>query len=110
MTAGRVRIGWLELVLLAIVASIVVFFGFERGRSRTAARRAFPQWEGQLHVVGLHAPVTLLRDAAGVPHVLAENEADAWFGLGFAQAQDRLAQMLWLVRLARGTTAQIVGP
>ncbi len=109
MTAGRARIGWLGLSLLAIVVSIVTIVGFEWGRSRSAARRAFPQWEGQLRVAGSAAPITLLRDAQGVPHVLAESETDAWFGLGFAQAQDRLAQMLWLVRLARGTTAEILG-
>ena len=34
-----------------------------------------------------------------------EVEADAFFGLGFVHAQDRLAQMLWLVRAARGRTA-----
>ncbi|MBW2359880.1 MAG: penicillin acylase family protein [Deltaproteobacteria bacterium] len=110
MTAGRVGIGWVGLLLLASVAAVVAFIGFEFGRSRAAERRAFPQWQGALSVAGARLPIDLLRDAQGVPHVFAENEADAWFGLGFAQAQDRLAQMLWLVRLARGTTAEIVGP
>ena len=40
----------------------------------------------------------------------AANESDAFFGLGFVHAQDRLAQMLWLVRLARGRSAEVLGP
>ena len=51
----------------------------------------------------------MFRDANGVPHVRAHDEADALFALGFVHAQDRLAQMLWLLRLARGRTAEIVG-
>lgn len=110
MSARGARIGWLGLLLLAGAAAAIVFAGLERGRSRTAERGAFPQLAGTLRVAGLHESVTLLRDPSGIPHVLASNERDAWLGLGFAHAQDRLAQMLWLVRLARGTTAEIVGP
>ena len=36
-------------------------------------------------VAGLERPVTIRRDGWGVPHVEAETDADAMFGLGFAQ-------------------------
>ncbi len=51
----------------------------------------------------------MLRDARGIPHVEALTDRDAWLALGVAHAQDRLAQMLWLRRLARGKTAEVVG-
>src|SRR4029450_2772207 len=40
-----------------------------------------------------------------VPHIDAAGEPDAFFALGFCQAQDRLAQLLHLRRRARGTAA-----
>lgn len=91
-------------LLVALLAS-----GLLRGRTRSAARAAFPQVEGVLQVAGLDSPLEVLRDSIGVPHVVAQNEAAAYFGLGFVHAQDRLAQMLWCVRLARGRTAEVVG-
>src|SRR5438045_2999353 len=42
-------------------------------------------------VVG--APVEVVRDSYGVPHVYARSEPDLFFGLGFAMAQDRSWQM-----------------
>ena len=110
MAARGASIGWLGLLLLVGVVAAALYAGIEQGRSRTAARHAFPLPAGELRVAGLRDTVTLLRDAAGVPHVLAAEKRDAWVGLGFAHAQDRLAQMLWLVRLARGTSAEIAGP
>ena len=101
--------GWGALALLLAVI-VLVMVGLERGRNKTAERDAVPQVSGQLAVGGISESVILVREASGFPHVLAANELDAWFGLGFAHAQDRLSQMLWLVRLARGTTAEILGP
>lgn len=58
-------------------------------------------------VVG--APVEVLRDSYGVPHVYAENERDLFFGLGFAMAQDRLWLMDYLRRKATGRLSEILG-
>lgn len=53
--------------------------------------------------------VELLRDAWGIPHVFASNEADGFYGLGWAAAEDRLLQMDLLRRRARGRLAEIFG-
>src|SRR6516165_5831713 len=37
--------------------------------------------------------VTIVRDSYGVPSVTAGNAADAWWGVGYATAQDRLFQL-----------------
>src|SRR5688572_14859838 len=37
--------------------------------------------------------VTIVRDAYGVPSITADNEHDAWWGVGYAIAQDRLFQL-----------------
>jgi penicillin amidase len=60
-------------------------------------------------VAGVRAPVEILRDRAGVPHVWGRETTDVYFGLGFAMAQDRLWQMDRLRRRALGRQAEILG-
>lgn len=36
--------------------------------------------------------VTIIRDEYGVPHVFASTSESLWYGVGYAQAQDRLWQ------------------
>ncbi len=101
----------MALILALCVGSVmaVVWLGATL-RQWSSWRAAFPQTSGRLRFVGLDAPVVVHRDRRGVPHVRAESERDGFFALGFVHAQDRLAQMLWLDRLARGRTAEVVGP
>jgi penicillin amidase len=77
-----------------------------RGR---AVRDAFPTVEGAIAVAGLGASAKILRDPRGVPHVTAVSERDAYVALGFAHAQDRLAQMVWLRTSAQGRLAEVLG-
>jgi penicillin amidase len=63
-----------------------------------------------LRVQGLNAPVTVQRDAHGVPHIRAASLDDLIFAQAFITAQDRLFQMDTLRRLAAGELAEILGP
>jgi penicillin amidase len=51
----------------------------------------------------------ITRDGHGVPQVRAETAADAWAGMGYACAQDRLFQMDYDRRRACGRWAEIAG-
>jgi penicillin amidase len=104
--AGQ-RIALGLLVALALVAAVA--WGLRDLRSAQQRRAAFPEHDGRIAVAGLKAPVVVRRDAHGVPHIEAQNEADGWFALGFVHAQDRLAQMLWLRQVANGRAAESVG-
>lgn len=97
--------------IAAAVAAIAVLGGLAAREvaARRSLRRALPLVDGRLPVTGLGADVSILRDGHGVPHVVARSERDAWFGLGFAQAQDRLAQLVYLARAARGRSAEVLG-
>jgi penicillin amidase len=53
--------------------------------------------------------VKIVRDSFGVPSVTAANDGDAWFGAGYAVAQDRLFQLELFKRAASGRLAEIVG-
>lgn len=70
---------------------------------------SIPQMDGTLKVAGLTAAVTIYRDAYGIAHVRAANELDAWFGQGYAAAQDRLWQMEMDRRRASGRWAEVAG-
>ena len=63
----------------------------------------------RINLPGLEAPVTVMRDSNGIPHIYAENEHDLYFMQGRIHAQDRLFQMDLLRRSAAGTLAEVVG-
>ncbi|MEH0019546.1 MAG: penicillin acylase family protein [Desulfobacter sp.] len=65
---------------------------------------------GTLETPGVSEDVRIVRDRWGVPHIRAGSGTDAYFALGFTQAQDRLFQMELQRRLARGELAEILGP
>ena len=72
-------------------------------------RAALPDVSGTLTVKGLDGPVEVYRDGYGVPHVRARSAQDAFFGQGFATAQDRLWQMDYDRRRAYGRRAEFAG-
>lgn len=53
--------------------------------------------------------VTIRRDERGIPFIEATNEADLYFAQGYATASDRLWQMDFLRRTARGELAEVFG-
>lgn len=74
------------------------------------ARQALPQVNGKIAVNGLSAPVRVIRDARGVPHILADNAEDLFLAQGYVTAQDRLWQLDLSRRLADGTASEVMGP
>lgn len=79
---------------------------------RSATKAALPVLDGDIRLggaAGLSGPVTVLRDAHGVPHIRAANENDLWIAQGYVTAQDRLWQMDILRRDANGELAEVFG-
>ncbi len=84
---------------LAALAGVVLFL-----------RTAVLDQSGTFAVPGLAAPVEIIRDAHGVAHIFAPSADAAWFALGYAHAQDRLAQMEFMRRFGSGRIAELIGP
>ena len=97
-------IGLDMIVVLLALAGVVAFavhyalFGW-----------SLPKVNGRVRVQGIGAPVEILRDEWGVPHVFAKSTADAAFGLGYCHAQDRLWQMELNRRVGSGRLAELLG-
>lgn len=72
-------------------------------------RWSVPQLAGEVAVEGVGAPVRILRDADGVPHIYAASRDDALFGLGYVHGQDRLWQMAFQRRVVQGRLSEIAG-
>jgi len=68
-----------------------------------------PDHTGEVRLNGLSGEVEVLRDQSGIPHIFASNEADAFFALGYAMAQDRLFQMEFLRAAGNGSLSEILG-
>ncbi len=68
-----------------------------------------PDYGRTAQIDGLSANVDIWRDQWGIPHVRGKTFQDAFAGLGFAQAQDRLWQMEALLRRGTGRYAEWLG-
>lgn len=68
-----------------------------------------PDYNGSLIVEKIQRDIEIYRDDAGMPHIVAASDEDAYFGLGFAMAQDRLFQMDLLRRASRGRLSEVLG-
>jgi penicillin amidase len=73
-------------------------------------RRSLPVVDGVVTVAGLSAPLDIVREgSSGIPHVQAATRLDAFVGLGYVHAQDRLWQMEFQRRIAHGRLSEIFG-
>src|SRR5215211_7231702 len=72
-------------------------------------RRPLPRTAGTLRLPGLSAPVRVLRDRWGVPHIYANGSADLFMAQGYVHAQDRLWQMELQRRTGHGRLAEVFG-
>ena len=96
-------LGWGVSVLLGVVAvAVAAAYLWLLG--------SLPEIEGERVLPGLAAPVEVIRDANGVPHITAQSEEDALFALGFVHAQDRMWQMEMNRRIGAGRLSEVLGP
>lgn len=70
---------------------------------------AAAQTSGSLDGLPVAAPITIARDARGIPHIRAGNAHDLFFAQGFAEASDRLFEMDLTRRYAYGRLAEVFG-
>ncbi len=98
---GRILVWLLILVLVAVLALSAWFFWI--------SRRSFPQTSGTIDVPGLSAPVTVVRDAQGIPNIYADTSRDLFFGQGYVHAQDRFWQMDFNRHVTAGRISELVG-
>jgi penicillin amidase len=97
-----------RIILLVAVLVVIVVVGagvFAVG----VVRQTFPQTNGTLEIEGLSSPVTVKRDAQGVPTIYADTAQDLFRAQGFVSAQDRFFEMDLRRHITAGRLAELVG-
>ena len=89
------------LVLLILLAGWLAYY---------VLSRSLPDYSESFTLEGISAPVEIVRNNDNVPHIFGRTDADVYFALGFAHAQDRLWQMTMLRRTVQGRLSEIFGP
>jgi penicillin amidase len=95
---------WRKISLILLGLASLAGTGYYLARNRFLT-----QTRGNLKIKGLIAPVKVIRDHWGIPHIYARNETDLMFAQGFVHAQDRLWQMDFQRRVVAGRLSEILG-
>jgi penicillin amidase len=77
--------------------------------TRHQLKASLPLLDGSHRLAGLTAPVTVGRDALGIPTIRGRTRADVARATGFLHAQDRFFQMDLTRRRAAGELSALVG-
>ena len=78
--------------------------------TRADLQKALPDTASSITAKGLSSSVEIYRDGYGISHVRAQTTEDAFFGQGYATAQDRLWHMDYDRHRAYGRWAELTGP
>jgi len=96
---------WLIIIpaVLITLVLLMLLFGY------FWLRQSLPQLEGQITTTGVANPVTITRDADGIPTIQAAHRADASYALGYLHGQERFFQMDLLRRSGAGELSEVLG-
>jgi penicillin amidase len=98
----------LRFFALVLVAAVVLTLA-GGGYLRVVLGRSLPVTDGSLALTGLAQPVTVTRDALGVPTIRAQSRVDLARAVGFVHAQERFFQMDLQRRQPAGELSALVG-
>jgi penicillin amidase len=94
------------LTVLAVVLSLALV-GAALGV--WTVTRSFPTLSGEATLPGLGADVTVYRDEAGIPQILATSAVDLFKAEGYVHAQDRFWEMDFRRHVTSGRLAELFG-
>ncbi len=95
---------WIGLLIAVLALLILVPLG-----GYFWLRTSLPLTNGVVRVSGVDGAIEIVRDADGVPHIFATTDHDAFYGLGYVHAQDRLWQMEMNRRIGAGRLSELLG-
>jgi penicillin amidase len=90
-------------------ALLFALFAIAYAASVALGLRAAAQDAGTISGLSLGAPVRVIRDARGIPHIRAATLHDLFYAQGFSEASDRLFEMDVTRRYAYGRLAEMFG-
>ncbi|MFC4223889.1 penicillin acylase family protein [Lysinibacter cavernae] len=100
---------WVKRTIWSVVSVVLLLVLVASGVSIWTVQRAFPQTSGELTLAKLTEPVTVYRDADGVPTIEARNSLDLYTAQGFVHAQDRFWEMDFRRHVTAGRVSELFG-
>ena len=96
--------------LMRAVLATILLAGAAAALAYYLADQSLPDYNATWTLEGPSEDIEIVRDRYAVPHILSSSDRDAFFGLGFVHAQDRLWQMTLLRRTVQGRVAACRAP
>jgi penicillin amidase len=99
---------WLKIVISLFITFAVVFIagGIIFYKMLSAS---LPKYNGGIIAENISNDIKIYRDSLAVPYIIAQNDEDAAFALGYLHAQERLFVMDIARRAAEGRLSEILG-
>ena len=97
----KISIGVIISLVLIVVIGGVIFYHM--------LKTSLPVYNGEIDSNPLSANVVVYRDSMAIPYIVAKNEDDAAFALGYIHAQERLFTMDLIRRAGEGRLSEIFG-
>lgn len=104
-----IRRAWFVPLAIAVLLGLAAVLCLTHLRMRASTSRLPERGSVTETVSGCPAPVQVLLDGRGIPHVKSDNEAALWFSLGYLHARDRFFQMELARRSGAGRLAELFG-
>ncbi|ATP42068.1 penicillin acylase family protein [Solibacillus sp. R5-41] len=96
-------------IAMWVIGILIVIGGVAVAGLQIYLSQSKPLIKGEAVVSILESDVKVTRDEVGVPHIVAQSDADLYRAQGYVQAQDRLFQMDLARRQASGNLAEVIG-
>lgn len=97
----KVFVGTILSIVLVLIGFVIISYFFLKSYS--------PNFNGSTESSVIKDNITIYRDSAGIPFIVAEDQSDAVFALGYLHAQERLFQMDIARRAGEGRLSEILG-
>ena len=94
-------------LILSLILGLPVYYYWKTQNILTGKFIISP--ENSEYTINNNSPIKIYTDENGYAHVKASSREDAYFGLGFEHAKNRLFQMDMNRRIATGTLSEIFG-
>jgi penicillin G amidase len=99
---------WLK-VTIGIVLSLIIIFIIGGYIFYNSLKESLPVYEGELKAPSLKSEVKIYFDSLAVPYILADNDEDVSFALGYLHARERMFTMDIIRRAGEGRLSEIFG-
>lgn len=96
-------------VFLGLSVTLVIILGAVIIISYFVLDSKIPEYSGKAKVEGISNNIKIYRDKNAIPFIIAENDLDATFALGYVHAQERLFQMDISRRAGQGRLSEVLG-